>query len=184
MSLRKTFEELCDRLDDLFRAVDRLQKEARDKPAGDDVALAQILDRQADDLHGWLAEASGAAAAALQAVGPPVDLERARLSLLAAQEHCSARFAETVSDVLSYDRLDEVRGVPLERGDKWRDWSEDVTEALGACRERLDALTQAFFLCWQELSERVALGGVSVQATNIGQQVMVPREEFVAEGSP
>ena len=44
-------------------------------------------------------------------------------------------------------------------------------QALEACRQPVHALDAALLFAWQELSERVGMRSVSVQTTNIGQQI-------------
>jgi hypothetical protein len=182
MTLTRTFTGLSDRLDEAFRAVASLQREASDKPKRDDIALVHILSEGADTLHGWLADALEQAGEAERSVAPPVDLDRARAALAAVNE-AAFRADDAFAELLPFARVAEVLAVPTERGDAWRDWSFDVIEAATHCREQLDQLARALFACWQELAERTAIGSVSVQQTNIGRQVF-RRPEAAADRAP
>jgi hypothetical protein len=142
-----------------------------DKPLEGDVVLVDVFGDAADDLRGWLEEAFAAAAEGQQASAHPVDLERARRSLTICQgrfNRISQRFS---SDLVHYERMAELTRFGRTRGGEWRAWATGVKEALDSCRQPLFDTGETLFRCWQELAERAEITSISVQATNIGQQL-------------
>src|SRR5689334_21759635 len=87
MALRKSFDDLGPRLDELFRVVGELQRSALDVHEEAALGLVSIFANGADDLHGDVAEARVAVDEARAAIGPPLDAERVRLALVAAKDH-------------------------------------------------------------------------------------------------
>ena len=51
------------------------------------------------------------------------------------------------------------------------DWAGSVKHGLEQCRQPIDAVGKALAACWQEIAERIGTTSISVQATNIGQQI-------------
>ena len=48
---------------------------------------------------------------------------------------------------------------------------------LESCQQDLYVTNEALFRCWLEIAERVGMTSVSVQATNIGQQITAPQDQ-------
>lgn len=182
MALEATFVQLGVRLQALREALVSLRTTViEDKPRQDEVVLVSLLGDAADDLLGWLEGALVAAGEAQQAVIYPTDLDRTRRALTACQErfqHLNRRFA---SELGAYERLTELSRLGRLRGGEWRGWVASVKAALDDCQPLLFKVEDAFLSCWQELAERLGMNSISVQATNIGQQLMFPENETSRE---
>jgi hypothetical protein len=174
MVIAKTFEELRAALDELARLVSRLRVEIEDEPRRP--ALADPFKYGAEDIEGWVEEASADLASVSDAAAGSPDLDRARLAL----GNCNRRVLDAtrrINDLLGYERIEELVRFDTERGARW---GRDLGAALERCREQLGHVHSALLDAWDEAADRAAAGSVSVRSTNIGQQVSVPTE--VAEG--
>jgi hypothetical protein len=121
----------------------------------------------------------GLAACPPSAAATP-NLAQAGKGLLRCQEQYNALVSLYYSRLASYSRLRRLKRFGREKT-AWRDWATHVRKALDLCRGSMDDLNRALFCGWQELTDRVGLGGVSVHATNIGQQITVPKTEAELE---
>jgi hypothetical protein len=141
-----------------------------DRPTRDDVVVAARL---SDDLlaaRGLLEEVLTAADAACRAIAYPLDGDRARRELSVCQKQFQ-RFAHAFSfELAGYDRIDDLASVGRERGREWLAWVSVVRQALEQCQVLAEEVGNALFLCWQELSGRIATTPVSIRNTAIGQQ--------------
>jgi len=148
-----------------------------DKPRRGDVVLVDVFGDAADELLGWLEDAVSEIGIARQAIEHGPDLYHVRRELIGCQQYYQRIALRFSFDLLSYARMAELMSCGRTRGDAWRGWANGLKNALERCRQPLYDLDQALFECWQELTERMGAASVSVQATNIGQQVMVPATE-------
>src|SRR5581483_697804 len=176
MALAASFNELCTALTALDEAFNQLRVAVHDGPSRGDSVLVDLFGDAADDLLGWSTGAAGAARAAQQAASYPLDTEHARWSLVAAQKTFDLIADRLLSDLLSYERISELTTLGRERRGEWLIWAGGVKSALDACREPLHNVHQALFLCWQEITEHLGTTSVSVQTTNVGQQISVPAQ--------
>jgi hypothetical protein len=74
-----------------------------------------------------------------------------------------------------------------ERRRGWLPWANSVKQGIEDCRQPQEAVSLALAACWQELAERLGTISISMQATNVGQQITLPRsrardEDLEAEG--
>ena len=183
MTLEASFHVLGLRFQALCDAVSALQITAgEDKPLTGGVALIDSVSNTVEDLLASLEEADAAARQARQAVAHPPDLQTARHSLVLCQQHFNDLSYRLTSDLLCYERVAELATFSTERGGEWLAWSNALKEALDCCRQPAFDVNQALFLCWQEISERAQVSGVSVKTTNIGQ--MIENKEPVAASIP
>ena len=60
----------------------------------------------------------------------------------------------------------------------WLIWSQNVKRDLDTCRYEIDLTRKALTACWQELAEHAGTTNISVQATNVGQQITTRRSEL------
>lgn len=176
MALEATFRELSVGLHHLHDALNALQLTIGDQPAEDESALADGLETAALDMMGILHEARKAALNAQKAVNHPVDLDRARRALTICQKRFHRIEQLFASDLVSYEKLKELARLGNERR-AWLPWSNTVKQGIEACRQPLDQISKALSACWQELAERLGMLNISVQATNVGQQISVPRAD-------
>jgi len=175
MALERAFHELSvelRKLRDTFLGV-RLTV-IEDKPLRDEVALVDRFGDAIEDALGWVEEALAAAAEGEQAVASAPEMYRARRALTTCQESFNRLVQQFSSELVSCERLNELAGFGRRRGGEWRRWTNAVKEALEQCRQPLQDINQALFLCWQELAERLGVNSVSVQNTTIGQRISAP----------
>lgn len=172
MAIENTFQDLIakiHRAQDVFDAL-RLTV-VEDTPAEGSVVLIDQFGDAVEDVIGWLEEAGAAGSDARTAVAHPVDGHRGRLTLTVCQERFSRAVQAFNTDLIAYERMRALAQYGDGRKGEWRAWSRSVVEALGQCRAPLDDVSQALFMCWQELTERLGAGGLSVQTTTVGQNI-------------
>ena len=128
---------------------------------------AEPIDRLCDafvDVLGWLKGLQEAAAAAARAAAHPGDLYHAGRAL----GDCQARFnrlsAVFTFELTSWERVALVRRFCTEHGSEWRAWWKEAAVSIQACREPIDGVERALLACWQELTDRLGAGGLSVHA--------------------
>jgi hypothetical protein len=177
VALEATFRELSFSLHHLHDAMNALQVTLGDKPPDDESALSDGLETVVLDLMGILYEARRSALNARRAVaGHPPDLDRARRSLTTCQDRFYRIEQQFASDLVSYEKLKELARLGNERR-VWLPWSSIVKQGIEECRQPLAQISKALSACWQELAERLGMLNISVQATNVGQQITVPRSK-------
>jgi hypothetical protein len=142
-----------------------------DQPRRDQVLLVERLGNLVEDLRGWAEEGLVSAVEAREAVAHPPDLHRARRGLGAANERFILLEYRFLDEAVTYDLIDGLMRSSRQRGREWVSWSRSVVQALDASRAPLRALDEAFLAAWQELGERQGARSMSVQTTNIGQQI-------------
>jgi hypothetical protein len=155
-----------------------------DTPVGHESALADGVEGRVLDLAGKLQEARKAAGLARKAVGDPVQLDQARRALTICQKLFHQLEQQFASDLVSYETLRELARLGSEQR-AWLPWSSAVKQGIEQCRQPLQQTSTALASCWEELAERLGTMNISVQATNVGQQITVPRstaEELEIEG--
>jgi hypothetical protein len=184
VALEATFRGLSVCLHHLHDALNELQVTLGDKPVDDESALADGVETAVLDMMGKLHEAREGALKARKAVGHPVDLDQARRALTVCQDRFQRIEQQFASDLVSYERLKELERLGNERR-AWLPWSKTVKQGIEQCREPLAQTSAALALCWQELAERLGTMSISMQATNVGQQIKMPRsraEDLETEG--
>ena len=182
MAIEAAFQTLIGKLAAAREAFASLRLTAiEDRPLRDEVLLVERLGDAVDDLQGWLEEAVGAARDAQQAVRHPLDGYRAREGLALAHERFIQLEYKFFFEGISYEEIGELSRFGRRRGREWLGWTGSVIQALDQCRAPLREVDEALLGCWRELSERLGAGSVSVQTTNIGQQIsaaaLAPRDE-------
>jgi hypothetical protein len=178
MALETTFRDLSVALHKLHDALNALHVTVGDKPPNDEAALADGFENAVLDLMGMLHEARKSALRARRAVGQPTDLDRARRALT----RCQARFhrieQQFASDLVSYERLSELARLGRTRQHEWIPWAHSTKQGIEQCREPLTQVSKALAACWQELAERLGMTNISVTATNVGQQITLPKSRI------
>lgn len=170
--------------DELYAGLHRLRDDllglrvtvVEDRPLTGDVLLTEQLGDAIDELLGKLEEGVMAGAQAQHAAGHPVDIESARRALTTCQQQFNRMARQFTRDLLSYERITQLRRLGRRRGGEWRAWADSVSEALEECQQPFDQVTELLFRCWQEITERIGIAPVSVRATNIGQQITIPED--------
>jgi hypothetical protein len=142
-----------------------------DKPLRDEVVLVERLADLIDDLIGWLDEAVAAGADGRAAVCHPLDGYRAREALARANDRFIRLEYKFFAEGVSHEEVSELTQFGRRRGREWLGWARTVVQALEQCRPSVRELDEALLQCWRELAERLGASTVSVQTTNIGQQI-------------
>ncbi len=174
MALEASFTTLSQHLRLLHDELQELHRTVIEKPPKGDVVLVDLFSDAADDLLGWMVEANAAAGEGVESSSYPVDLDRARRSLKMCQEKFALISVRLTSDLLCYERMEELISFGDHRRGGWEKWAANVKAALESCREPLYEVNQTLFACWQELTERIGTTHVSVQSTNVGQHISFP----------
>jgi hypothetical protein len=174
MALEASFMKLHAELATLNEAFGGFRVAVHDKPLRGDSVLVDVFGDAADDLLGWVEETLSAALEGRQAASYPADIERARWSLVICHKAFNLISDKLWSDLLSYERITEISTLGRERRGEWLVWASGVKSALDSCREPLHNVNQSIFVCWQEITEHMGTTSVSVQTTNVGQQITVP----------
>jgi hypothetical protein len=165
LRLTTAFEAMREALQSLGLTV------IEDRPSHGEVLLVERLGNLVEDLRGWAEEGLATAMRGREAVTHPPDLHRARHTLGVANE-CFIRLEyRFLDEAVSYETVDALVRFGRQRGREWLSWSGSVVQALDGCRKPLQVLDEALLHAWQELAERLGTRSVSLQTTNIGQQI-------------
>lgn len=185
MAMEATFRDLSVCLLHLHGSLKELQVTLGDKPPDDESALADGVETAVLDMMGTLHEARKAAQNGQKAVGHPVDLDLARRALMICQERFHRIEQQFASDLVSYEKLKQLARLGKRRR-AWLPWSSALKQGIEQCRPYMEQTSAALASCWQELAERLGTMSISMQATNVGQQITVPQSsvaDLEAEGA-
>jgi hypothetical protein len=171
MALEATFRTLFVQIRKLCDTLNAVLLTVGDRPPKPGAALADGMENTILDMLGTLQEARTAAKAAERAVATPMDLGRTRHELAKCQESFRQVEQRYASELVSYEKLKQLAVLASERGGEWKPWAGSLKSAVQECREPLEEVGMALVACWNELAERLGMTNVSVNATNIGQQI-------------
>ena len=174
MSLEVALESLRRELAHLQEAVTALRVTViEDAPRQGGVVLVDRLDNMVTDLSSAIEEADARVALALPVGSPNGTFESLRAGMREIHLLVGRFQLSYIRDLAHYDRIAELLEMGRERERGWREWSGEVKTAIERCAAPMAAVAAAMAECWSELAERLARSSVSVQATNIGQQITV-----------
>ena len=177
MALEEGFSDLVNRWRHLQENVQALQLTAvEDQPAEGAVLLVERCADAAEDLLGWAALGLAAADDARQGIGVIPNVSRARHSLKTSQQHF-ARLDDQFFTFAAYERISELIRFARRRRGEWLAWLHSIREAISQCREPIQQVRDALANCWDGLAEHSGTS-VSVQSTNIGQQISTAGTEL------
>jgi adenosyl cobinamide kinase/adenosyl cobinamide phosphate guanylyltransferase len=183
MSLETTLAGLRRDLAHLQDAVSALRVTViEDRPARGSVVLVDHLENVITELSSALEEADAHVTQALQQNQPNGTLDALRTALPEIHELLNRFVAKFVSELGAHDHIARLLEMGKERGREWRAWTGEVKRAIERCAVPMAAVTAAMVECWSELAERLARNSVSVQATNIGQQITVRDDQLEIAG--
>jgi len=179
MTLEAAFKEQLAKREGLVEELEHglLWSVTETKPEEEHTLVTQYLDAATD----LIATAREGLEACRVVADEVPSLGQAGQSLLRCQERYNAMVELFNSRMASYGWLQRLRHFGRGKGGAWRDWATQVRKGLDRCRRPMDDLNQTLFNCWQEVADRLGVNAVSVQVTNIGQQITVPRPEGVVE---
>jgi hypothetical protein len=181
VAIEAAFQHLVGKFDSMHEALASLRLTAvEDRPLRDEVLLVERLANAVDDLIGWLDEALAAACDGQKAVRHPLDGYRVREALALANDRFIQLEYKFFSAGVSYEEINELTRFGQRRGREWLGWTRSVIQALDQCRAPILELDEALLHCWRELAERLGTSSISVQTTNIGQQIST---EALASGT-
>jgi hypothetical protein len=183
MSLEATLEALRRDLARLQEVVSDLRVTVtEDRPTRGAVVLVDQLDNVVTDLSSALEEADARAVQALQMSEPSGSLDAVRTALRDIHALLNRFTVQYIGELASHDQIARLLEMGRERGREWREWSREVKTAIERCAMPMKATAGASLECWSELAERLARHSVSVQATNIGQQITVREDQLEMTG--
>jgi hypothetical protein len=170
VALEETFADLVAKWRQLHEAAQALRITAvEDQPAEGAVLLIERCADAAEDLLGWATLGLAAAGDAQQGVGVIPNVARARHSLRMGQQHFG-RLDDQFFVFASYEWVSELVRFGRKRRGEWLAWVHSMREAISQCREPIQQVRDALVNCWDGLAEHSGTS-VSVQSTNIGQQI-------------
>ena len=188
MSLRLEFQSLGAELEKQYDVLSDLRRLLDDHPSqGNKVLLLDAFGDAVDDLLGWLEESLQACAPLLPAEpgrgDQNFDVNLARQALAVCQDHFNRQMHRYSFDLVAYEKVAQLLQLGRERGGEWQTWAKGIKLELESCQQHLYLTNKALFRCWLEIAERIGMTSVSVQATNIGQQITLPQnQEMTSEG--
>jgi hypothetical protein len=183
MSLEASVESLRGELARLRDAVSALHVTvAEDKPVRGAAVLVDQLDNVVTELSSTVDEADARAAQARQGSQSDGALETARVALCEVHALLNRFTALYAGELATHDHIAQLLEMGRERGRQWREWSWVVKIAIERCATPMQGAASAMLECWRELAERLARSSVSVQATNIGQQITMREDQVELAG--
>lgn len=177
MAMELTFRQLFEQMKRLKEMLDPLRCLLPDDPLNMEVALVQHLRESVETASGWLEHCLDQSQAAQNNLRRSTDLNRSRRALTQCQTSFDEMERTFSAELLSYDKMREITGLGARRRGVWLIWSQNVKRDLDVCRYELDLTRKALTACWQELAEHAGTTNISVQATNVGQQITPSRSE-------
>lgn len=155
-------------------------------PAGNvfaqaDEGIVHVVPRLYDHMvesQGLCVEAFDAARKASKAVDRQPDLHAAREALTECQEGYNQLLEKFWRDVMSFDQIEDLVALARERGSQWSKWTTTYQSWITDSVECLLRVNKALTLCWQDMTDRLGISSVSVQATNIGQKIVAKASEL------
>jgi hypothetical protein len=183
MGLEATLESLRRELARLQEVVSALRVTVmEDRPARGSVVLVDQLDNLVTELFSSLEEADARVAQVLENLQPNGPLENVRVGLRDIHELVNGFTAKYAGELATHDHIGQLLEMGRERGREWREWTQEVKTAIERCATPLKTLAAAVVVCWSDLAERLARSSVSVQATNIGQQIALTEDQWELAG--
>jgi hypothetical protein len=181
MTMYSAFCNVREKTEDLHRAMDELLHWAviEGKPAQQEHALVSRYDDIVSEFVGLLREAKEYTENGCRAAVSPINLPEARAALIECHRRSVEIGQRFFRDLASREALETLTTLGREQRKSWMEWVCGVKDALDHCREPIDALNDALFQCWQEISECSTALSLSVQSTSTGQINIYPSEEKV-----
>src|SRR5262249_54088120 len=113
---------------------------------------------------------------ASKAAGHPFDAPRTIAALSEANSHFVILQQTFHSGIASYPQLADLMKLGSSRGREWRAWSNSISQALDQTAHTIGEVHRALLETWREFAERLSVSAVTVQTTNIGQQISANAE--------
>jgi len=192
MSLELAFELLFKRLESLCDEVEELRFNAADffppthpsgKINGDahkqrPPSPVETLGENAEAVKGDLHEALDAFGKALGAIRPPRDLQQAQAGLIDVSRYLNDAVDRFRKEIIEPKTLQLLSQMASELSGEWPQWLRQIKSVIYTIRDKFLEVWRALCQCWEELADKLSGGAVSVQTTNIGQQITLPEDQF------
>jgi hypothetical protein len=157
------FEELEQQLIRWQETLEALEcTVAEDRPAANDVALADCFYDAVGEALGWLAEAINAIRGTAQTVALHGDARLAARKLAQAHERMNLLATHHLTQLASCDRITELAELGARRGRQWQRWADAVRRSLAAIPETQRAASTELAAAWQELLSVAAVPAPSL----------------------
>jgi hypothetical protein len=183
MSLESSIESLRRKLAALQDSISDLQVTvSEDKPSRGSAVLVDRLDNVVTELASALEEASARSLEASLAARQTSQLDQCRHALHGVHELINRFTALHADRLAAHDPVSQLLEMGRERGREWREWSQEVKTAIVRVAAPTREIAGALLECWSELAERLARGSLSVQSTNIGQQITLREDQLELAG--
>lgn len=161
------FSVLVARIGALGRLTRELSLAWGDQPA-EEVALVERLTDLTDDLSASIREAGARAEEMRASTEGGREARRALIACHAEYQNLVRQYLELVA----YDRLRDLMAL-AERGREWAAWITSTRLTLDRYPDHLVSVGAAILACWEELFSWSGSSGVTIRATNIGQQKLI-----------
>ena len=197
MSLDVAFELFHNRLASLSEEVEELRINATDffppVPSNGDTnggthnhrppSPVESLGENAMALKGDLNEALAALEEGLRAIRPPRNWHLAQAALIDVNRYLNDAVSRSRNDIDAPMTLQLLSQMAKELGGGWLEWLILINTIIRTIGDKFLETWQALAQCWEELADKLSSGAVSVQTTNIGQQISAPeiREPILEE---
>jgi hypothetical protein len=178
MALETTFRQLSVQVERLKEMLDPLRCLLPDDPLNTEVALVQHLRESVESVSGWIDDCYEQSRAAQNNLNRSADLSRSRKALTQCQTSFDEAERTFTAELLSYDKMREVASLGARRRGIWLIWSRNIKRDLDVCRYELNLTRKALTVCWQELAEHAGKTNISVNTTNVGQQISTGKSEL------
>ena len=139
---------------------------------------AETLAENALVLQGDLQTALIALEKIFPAIRPPRNLQRAQSGLSEFHQFLNEALIRFRTEVAEPNGLGILSAMARDRGEAWLNWMTLIHTIINTLREKMLETWQALCQCWEELAEKLSDGAVSVQATNIGQQITMHEDQL------
>lgn len=156
MTMQNAFREILAKADGLgatFKDILRWAVIEGVPEAGDHVLVSRY-DEATSDLLGLLHELRSNAETAIRF---PQDYSGTRDALIECQQRALLIVRRFYWELYSPEAVESLHLLQSEGLQQWRSWTTGVKDALAQCRPPIEALNQALFQAWLELSERPGL---------------------------
>jgi len=188
--LSKRLESLCDEVEELrFNAADFFPPTHPNANNNSDghkqraPSPVETLGENAEAVKGDLHEALAAFAKALAAIRPPRDLQHAQAALIDVSRYLNDAVDRFRKDIMQPTTLQLLSEMASELSGEWPEWLQQIKSITYTTRDKFLEVWRALCQCWEELADKLSSSAVSVQTTNIGQQITAPEmRETVLEG--
>lgn len=142
-----------------------------DRPLKDVVKLVEHIGDTVEELLGTAREMHEAAMDAQGAVEHPIDAEHTRRALALYHAKFNIVAERFFSDLASYELVDELISLGRLRRGEWQVWADLVKDTIKEGQQVVFAVNGSLLECWQALFECTGRQIISVQGTNVGQQI-------------